>query len=199
MCLSIIPAMHKGKLVKLFVSCIITQSQIYNEWLASCFGHFTNRKDDTNIHSWGGWVCPTNPDWPTITANLSIYLVYFTFCQIFTDMEEVIVIHRSTWKCAEHLSQHNLQEEKNMQTTFHISWNTCSSCPLTLHICSHTGCLTFSAGTMKKVSILYLFRISLRVLPWPGMYRYLLSSRSSVSLVTWTFLKDEKLPFYPIR
>jgi hypothetical protein len=27
-------------------------------------------------------------------------------------MEAVIVIHRSTRKCAEHLSQHNLQKEK---------------------------------------------------------------------------------------
>jgi hypothetical protein len=71
--LSIIPAMHKGKLVKLFVSCIITQSQIYNEQLASCSGHFTARKGDTSIHSRGGWVSPTNPDRTAITINLSIY------------------------------------------------------------------------------------------------------------------------------
>jgi hypothetical protein len=36
-------------------------------------------------------------------------LIYFTFRQIFTDME---VIHKSTRKCAEHVSQHNLQKEK---------------------------------------------------------------------------------------
>jgi hypothetical protein len=36
-------------------------------------------------------------------------MIYFTFRQIFTDME---VIHRSTRKCAEHLSQQNLQKEK---------------------------------------------------------------------------------------
>lgn len=148
---------HKGKLVKLFVSCIITQSQIYNEWLASGSSCFTTRKGDTSTHSQGGWVSPTTPDWTTITINLSVYA-----------------------------------------NIFHISWNTCSSCPLTLHTCSHTSCLTFSR-TMKKVSILYFFRISLCVFPSPGMYKYLSPSRRSVSLVTWTFLKDEKLPFYPIR
>jgi hypothetical protein len=43
----------------------------------------------------------------------SLDLIYFTFRQIFTDME---VIHRSTRKCAEHLSQHNLQKEKKEKT-----------------------------------------------------------------------------------
>jgi hypothetical protein len=42
-------------------------------------------------------------------ALLCICLIYFTFRQIFTDME---VINGSTRKCAEHLSQHNLQKEK---------------------------------------------------------------------------------------
>ena len=97
------------------------------------------------------------------------------------------------------LTYHHNKFVNICKQTFHISWNTCSSCPLTLHICSRTGCLTFSARTMKKVSILCWSRISLRVLPLPGMEWYLLSRRSSVCLVTWTFLKDEKLPFYPIR
>jgi hypothetical protein len=46
-------------------------------------------------------------------AMISFFsLVYFTFRQIFTDMEAVIVIHRSTRKCEEHLSQHNLQKKR---------------------------------------------------------------------------------------
>jgi hypothetical protein len=55
---------------------------------------------------------------------------------------------------------------------------------LSLHESTRKVCLTLSAGTMKKVSMLYLSSISLRVLPLPGMYRYLLPRRFSVSLVT---------------
>jgi hypothetical protein len=49
-----------------------------------------------------------------IPQPLIDWLIYFTFRQIFTDMEAVIVIHRSTRNCADHLSQHNLQTEKNL-------------------------------------------------------------------------------------
>jgi hypothetical protein len=58
---------------------------------------------------------------PGVDGKILFDLIYFTFLQIITDMEAVKVIHRSTRKCAEHLSQHNLQKEKKKRKNLNIN------------------------------------------------------------------------------